>query len=296
MTKIKAIIALMRPHQWLKNMFIFLPLFFGGRLLDAWSWQVSLVAFISFSSIASSIYCFNDIFDVEADRLHPQKKTRPLASGIINKHTSYLIMVLLLLVAVLVTVFFGGEHQEWELAILFTYYIMNLCYTVKLKHYPLIDVFIIALGFVLRVVIGGVSAQVILSHWIVLMTFLLALFLGFAKRRDDVLIYQTTGIEARKKVKRYNLELVNLYLTILAGIIVVSYIMYTVSDEVIKHFHNQYLYVTAAFVLFGIFRYLQITLVDHKSGSPTKVLMKDFVIQFCILAWVLTFAMIIYVL
>jgi len=126
------------------------------------------------------------------------------------------------------------------------------------------------------------------------MSFLLALFMAFAKRRDDVIIYKQTGIQSRKHVKRYDLDLLNQILTILAAVTIVSYIMYTVSDEVIKRLHNKYLYVTSIFVIMGIFRYLQLTIVDHKSGSPTDILIKDFFTQFCILAWVLTFGTIIY--
>ena len=177
---------------------------------------------------------------------------------------------------------------------LLAYFVMNLAYTLKLKHYPLIDVFIIALGFVLRVVVGGIATDIYLSHWIILMTFLLALFLAFAKRRDDVMIFTQTGVEARKKTKRYNLEMLNLILAILATVTIVCYIMYTVSAEVIERFHNQYVYVTSVFVLIGIFRYLQLTLVDIKSGSPTEILIKDFVIQSCIAAWMVTFTLIIY--
>lgn len=290
----KSLVELTRPHQWLKNTFILLPLFFGGQLRNMEAWNKSFIAFIAFSFIASSIYAFNDICDIEADRNHPKKCRRPLASGALSKWAGYMTMIVMLAASGIVVTVWGGENRQIESLVLLSYFMMNLAYTLKLKHYPLIDVFIIALGFVLRVVVGGIATDIYLSHWIILMTFLLALFLAFAKRRDDVMIFTQTGVEARKKTKRYNLEMLNLILAILATVTIVCYIMYTVSAEVIERFHNQYVYVTSVFVLIGIFRYLQLTLVDIKSGSPTEILIKDFVIQSCIAAWMVTFTLIIY--
>jgi 4-hydroxybenzoate polyprenyltransferase len=171
---------------------------------------------------------------------------------------------------------------------------MNLVYCVRLKQIAVVDVFIIAIGFVLRVLIGGFATGIYISHWIVLMTFLLALFLAFAKRRDDVVMFESTGMKARKNVDRYNLDFMNQVIGVIASITMVCYIMYTVSEEVVRRLHCQYVYVTAIFVLAGIIRYLQVTIVDVKSGSPTKVLMKDRFLQLCILGWIATFAVILY--
>ena len=165
---------------------------------------------------------------------------------------------------------------------------------IKLKQIALVDVFIIAIGFVLRVILGGVVNDIILSHWIVLMTFLLALFLAFAKRRDDVVLYQETGVLPRKNVNRYNLDFMNQALTIVSAVTLVAYVMYTVSDDVMKQFNSHYIYLTTVFVLAGILRYLQITIVDVKSGSPTKVLMKDRFVQLCIVGWIAAFLIVIY--
>lgn len=172
---------------------------------------------------------------------------------------------------------------------------MNIAYCIRLKQIALVDVFIISVGFVLRVIFGGLVINVVLSQWIIIMTFLLALFLAFAKRRDDVVIYTGTGIKSRKNVNRYNLDFMNLAITIVATITVVSYIMYTTSYEVIERTGSSYLYMTSIFVLLGILRYLQLTLVDIKSASPTNVLLKDRFIQFCIACWILSFFVIIYV-
>ena len=172
---------------------------------------------------------------------------------------------------------------------------LNIIYCIKLKQFAIVDVFIIAFGFVLRVVIGGVVAGIFISQWIVLMTFLLALFLAFAKRRDDVILHEAMGVTLRDNTNRYNLNFLNQTLTIIGSITMVCYMMYTVSDEVCARMNTHYLYLTSIFVLAGIIRYLQLTLVDDKSGSPTKILMKDRFIQLCILAWIISFIIIIYV-
>ncbi len=290
--KIIHFIQLLRPNQWVKNVFIFLPLFFGGHMTE-WEYiQPSILAFLAFCFSASAIYCFNDIWDVEADRKHPQKCKRPIASRMITIRTGY--VVSFLCIGISCGIALRVEHNTELIGILLFYLMMNVAYCIKLKQIAVVDVFIIALGFVLRLIVGGISSNIELSHWIVLMTFLLALFLAFAKRRDDVVIYENTGILPRKNVNRYNLAFMNQTIGLVACITMVCYIMYTVSDEVIARMHSPYLYVTSGFVLAGLIRYLQLTIVDVKSGSPTKVLMKDRFIQLCIVCWMFVFGMILY--
>ena len=174
------------------------------------------------------------------------------------------------------------------------YIIMNIAYSLKLKHLAIVDVFIIATGFVLRVLAGGLATGIHITHWIVLMTFLLALFLAFAKRRDDVVMFENSGIETRKTASQYNLPFLNEAISIVASITMVCYILYTVSPEVVERFNSPYVYLTSLFVLAGIIRYLHITIVDVKNGSPTRVLLHDRFIQGCIICWIATFALIIY--
>jgi len=174
------------------------------------------------------------------------------------------------------------------------YYVMNIAYCVRLKQYAIIDVIIVSLGFVLRIWVGGVAAGISLSEWVIIMTFLLALFLAFAKRRDDVILYENTGVSQRKNTNRYSLDFMNQVITVIAATTIVSYIMYTLSREVVERFGSRYIYFTAIFVLMGIIRYLQITIVDSKSGSPTKVLLRDRFIQCCIVGWIGLFIVIIY--
>ena len=295
--KILNILRLMRIEQWTKNAFVFLPLFFDRHLLEWSYWQPSLIAFFAFSFAASGIYCFNDIYDVEADRLHPKKCKRPIASGTISIAQGYVITALcwLLSAGLLLTDIFALGNQTWLWVIILSYVVMNLAYSTKLKQIPILDVFIIAIGFVLRVFAGGANAHIYISHWIVLMTFLLALFLAFAKRRDDVVEWEATGTSRRKGINKYNTAFMNQAMTIVATLTMVCYIMYTISDSVMERIGNQYLYITSVFVLAGIIRYLQIAIVDVKSGSPTKILLKDRFIQLCIAGWLIAFAIILYV-
>ena len=288
-------ILLLRPHQWLKNVFIFLPLFFDRHLFDVNYLVPSLLMFFSYSFAASGIYCFNDIYDVEADRNHPEKCKRPIASGAVKVASAYILMLLCFATSFAIITMGEFENKSRLYGVIAFYILMNIAYCIKLKQIAIVDVFIIAVGFVLRILVGGFATNIYLSHWIVLMTFLLALFLAFAKRRDDVVMYEDSGVKMRKNVNRYNLAFMNQLIAVVACLTMMCYIMYTVSPEVIERFHSSsYIYVTSIFVLAGIIRYLQLTIVDVKSGSPTKVLMKDHFVQACIVGWIVTFVIILY--
>ena len=231
---------------------------------------------------------------MEADRKHPKKCKRPIAAGVISKVQALLLVTLCLGVAFAIASMLDSYAQWKVMGILGVYIVMNIAYCLKLKQMAIVDVFIIAVGFVLRIFVGGFATGVVLSQWIVLMTFLLALFLAFAKRRDDVVIYEDTGVLARKNVNRYNLPFMNQVIGVVSSITMVCYIMYTVDPEVIARMGSRYVYLTSVFVLAGIIRYLQLTIVDVKSGSPTKVLMKDRFVQCSIIGWIITFVLIIY--
>ena len=280
----------MRPHQYIKNIFIFLPLFFAAKITNIELLINASITFVAFSLTASAIYTLNDYHDIEEDREHPKKKSRPLASGAISKAQAIIIMALLAIggFTLMASVSFNG------VAILAAYVIMNIAYSFYLKHVAILDVTIIAIGFVLRLFIGSVVTGIALSMWIVIMTFLLALFMALAKRRDDVLIYMETGKKMRKVIDGYNLQFLDTAMAIMASVVIVAYTIYTTSAEVVERFHSQYLYLTALFVILGIMRYLQIAFVHLDSGSPTKIVLKDRFMQITILAWVITFGWILY--
>lgn len=291
----KNLIRLIRPKQWIKNLIVLLPVFFGGALLHPSAIYAGLITALSFSFAASSIYCLNDIIDIEDDKHHPIKCNRPLASGAISIPQGYTLMVLMLILSMAST-FLLYDHQLETAGVIAFYWLLNIGYCLKLKQYAIIDVCIVAFGFVLRVLAGGISTSIHLSKWIVLMTFLLMLFLSFAKRRDDVVRMNETGHAPRQNTIRYNLTFINQAITITASVTLVCYIMYTVSPETIQNFHTDYLYLTSVFVLVGLLRYIQIAVVDKKSGDPTKVILYDRFTQLIVLAFGLAFLFIIYVL
>ena len=287
-----ALMRLIRPKQWIKNAFIFMPLFFGGELFNTGALLAGVIAFFAYSFAASSIYCFNDIYDVEADRRHPVKCHRPIASGAVSVKQAYGLMILMLALSI----GFSSLLDGWEtMSIIFFYWCLNLGYCAKFKQYAIIDVCIVAFGFVLRLLAGGVATGVVLSKWIVLMTFLITLFMSFAKRRDDVIRMEKTGEAPRKNTSRYNLTFINQAITITASVTLVCYIMYTVSPEVLEHFHTDKLYLTTVFVLVGLLRYIQIAVVDQQSGDPTKILLRDRITQVIVIAWLAAFLFLIYI-
>lgn len=290
MGKLKSIFLLIRVHQYLKNLFIFLPLFFALKITDLNLLKLAALTFLGFCLVASSIYIFNDYLDIEQDKKHPKKKNRPLAKGDISK-SSALVLMLFLLVSGMFLLF---KINNKTFCIVLAYFFLNVLYTLKLKHIPIIDIFVISIGFVLRIFAGGFSTNIKLSSWIVLMTFLLALFLSLAKRRDDLLIYLKTGEKMRKSIDGYNLDVLNYSMVIMAAVTIVSYIMYTLSPVVILNAKTDQLYLTVIFVIMGIMRYIQITFAEEKSGSPTEVLMKDKIIKFSVLAWITSIGVLIY--
>ncbi|NDV64460.1 UbiA prenyltransferase family protein [Bacteroides sp. 224] len=286
------ILALLRIHQWAKNFFIFLPLFFDKRFGDLKLLTTCFIVFLGFSFITSAVYCFNDIIDREDDKKHPLKKKRPIASGDITTLSGWIISFCLIISGG--SILFLAYRSISVILIVLLYLILNIAYSIEFKRIAIIDVFIIGIGFVIRIIIGGIIGDITLSHWIVIMTFLLAIFLGFAKRLDDVQIYTKTGVAGRKNIIRYNVPFLYALLMITSTVTVVAYLMYSISDEITNRFGSNYIYLTSLFVILGIFRYLQLTIVDKKGGSPTFILLKDFFIQGCIIAWLLSFALIIY--
>ncbi len=289
--QLKSFIKLIRAHQWIKNSFIFLPIFFAVKMENVDLLVRTAIVAACFSMVASAIYIFNDWRDIEEDRQHPEKKKRPLASGAIKVPVALGIMAALA----------GGGSiaiylvQPEALYFTLVYVGMNLAYSLYLKRVALLDITIIAIGFVLRLKIGAAVGQeeTELSMWAILITFLLALFLALAKRRDDVVLAQG-GTQVRKSIKGYNLEFINGAMMVMASVTVVAYISYTISEDVTDRFHNKNLFLTVFWVILGILRYMQITFVLGKSGSPTKVLLRDVFLQVILLGWVASFVYLIY--
>ena len=283
---------LLRIHHWAKNAFLFIPAFFAGVLAD-WNMLILLTeGFLCFSLVASAVYIINDYRDIEKDRLHPAKKNRPLASNKVSKSTA-IVLIFVCLAAGLA----GGFILNQNFAIaLMMYLTINILYSMGLKNVAILDTVMVASGFLIRTLAGGWLANVEISQWLVIMVFLLSFFLAMAKRRDDLVLFHEGHAPLRASSKNYTIEFLNTMLSVLTAIIIVAYIMYTISDEVVRHIGNKYIYVTSLFVFAGLMRFLQITMVEKKSGSPTKIFLTDPFIQITVAGWGLCFAILIYIL
>ena len=281
--KMKNIIQLLRPHQWVKNFFIAAPMFFAF-MITLHNVLLVVAGIAIFSLCASAVYVFNDIYDVAEDRQHPEKRKRPIASGQISIKFAWLLAFVLFSVSITVAYFFNINF----FIILIVYVSINILYTMVLKHIAIVDITIIAIGFVLRLFAGASIINVQTSMWIVLVTFWLALFLALAKRRDEYLHY-INGKKVRKNIDGYNLEMINAGMVLLATITVVAYIMYSVTPAVMERMGSDKLYLTSIFVVVGILRYMQLTFVYEKSGNPTDVLLTDRFLQMVIALWLLSF-------
>lgn len=287
---VKDVLKQIRCHQWVKNGFLFIPAFFAGVLLNSGNVLLLIMGFFAFSMGASTIYIINDLADVEKDRTHPKKKFRPIASGRISIGTARIMAFLTLTMAIGLSLFLPPMFA----IVLGLYVSMNVAYCFGLKNIAFLDIIIIASGFLLRILAGGFIVDVPVSSWLVLIVFQLALFLAFAKRRDDVILFLEEGKEMRKSISGYNLNFIDASLGILMAITVVCYIMYTFSPEVISRIGSEYLYLTVLPVLIGVLRYLQLTFVYKLSGSPTELVLKDVFLQTVILIWLGIFGYFLY--
>lgn len=282
-------IKLIRTHQWVKNFFIFAPILFSFSFSNIEAITDAFYAFMGFSLIASSIYIINDWKDIELDRQHPTKKDRPLASRTVGINSAFILCILLVIIGFSIYLFTLKNYIATIL--LGFYFLLNICYCFKLKQLSIIDVTTVAIGFVIRLFIGSIVTGIELSHWIIILTFLLALLLVIGKRRNDVVIFTETGQELRKSITGYNLEFLNTMIITIVTIIIFSYIMYTISSEVIIR-NGEFMYITSLFVILGLFRYLQAIFVEKKGDSPTKLVLKDRFLQINILCWTVSFILI----
>jgi 4-hydroxybenzoate polyprenyltransferase len=287
----------MRIQQWVKNVFIFAPMVFSLHMarLDFIKIKNNLLAFFLFGLVAACIYVFNDCFDKKKDRLHPDKKKRPIASGDLSTGTAAVGAGAILLFSL--AAIFVFNLYFFYLALV--YIGMNLVYSFLLKKIVILDVMVIAVGFVLRVEIGGVINDIELSRWILIITFLLAIFLGLIKRRQEFIQMNAavsssnTGIQTRKTLNKYNLVLLDQLISITTATTLISYIIYIVDPDIQQKFHTKYLYLTVPFVVFGIFRYLYLTYVKGKGENAAEIIFSDIPFTANAAIWVAVFILLI---
>ncbi len=288
----KYYIMLLRPKDWAKNLFLFVPAFFAGHFFVILKIELLLTGFVAFSCMASSIYIINDYKDIENDRMHPGKRNRPLASGKV-KPLNAVIISLLLIVTGCALAYIANPNCSF-LFVLAVYFLMNIAYTYGLKNIAILDMLILAAGFVLRVKSGAIIVHVDSSEWLIIMSFLLALFMAIGKRRDDLLLQETSGNAMRKSISGYNLDFLNTMLGLFGAIIIVAYISYTVAPRTIIRLGTYRLYYSSVFVIAGIMRYLQVVFVKKESGSPTDILYTDRFIQATIALWIFSVYILVY--
>jgi 4-hydroxybenzoate polyprenyltransferase len=285
-----AYLKLIRPKQWLKNLFVFAPLVFAKELFQVEPLLLALTAFCSFCLTASAVYVINDIADVEADRSHPEKKFRPLAARTVSLFEAYIISALLLAGAGVIA---HGMESRFVLIIV-SYFLINLAYSFKLKHIVLLDVFVIAAGFMMRVVGGAYAIRVETSTWLVLCSLFISLFLGFAKRRSELVQVPDSAFLERRVLERYRVGFIDQMLTIAASGTVISYALYTVAPRTLQVFGTDKLIYTTVFVLYGVFRYLYLIHTTTTTDKPTDVVTSDLPILLTALLWVLSCVSLIY--
>lgn len=286
-----SVVRLLRPVQWLKNFFIFAPLIFSKHLFDETYLFSAGQAFLVFALLSSTVYIFNDIADREADRLHPTKRNRPIASGAISVSRAIGIAVVLLLV---ILVLIARMNPKF-IFIASVYFVLNIGYSFFLKHVILVDVFIVAAGFMLRVLAGAFAINVQVSEWLVLCTLFVSLFLSISKRRGELMMVKNTAnYEGRAVLREYDVEFLDQMMTVAASGVAISYALYTVAERTITVFGTSSLIFTTVFVLFGIFRYLYLVRMRKTEDNPTHMLTTDPVTIINVVAWFAVCVIIIY--
>ena len=285
---LKHVISLIRVKHWIKNCLIFLPAFFGGVIKEPEVLKNLLLIFLCFSFTASLVYVFNDLMDLEKDKVHPKKKNRALASGNLSVKQAYILFAAIFLIVVLLSTLLPVN----VVIITAIYLIINILYSLGLKKVPILELFIVAVGFLFRIFIGGFGAEVEPSKWIVMLTFFGALYIVITKRKGELLNIEADN--SRDVLKQYSLEYLNLAMIILATVSIVAYIMYTVEPDVISRFATDKIYLTSFIAIFILLRHLQQTIKFNKTESPVEYLYKDKVNLIAILVWLLVFYILIY--
>jgi 4-hydroxybenzoate polyprenyltransferase len=286
------IIKLLRPSQWIKNGVVLAGLIFAGKARDITLTEKALLTMIAFCFLSSAVYILNDIFDRERDRQHPLKKNRPIAAGVISVTTASIIGIVMTIIGL--TVSFEVYHNLIFVSL--SYLALNILYTVWLKNVVIIDVMAIAGGFVLRALAGAVAIQVEFSGWLLITTFVLALFLGLGKRRHEIVFLQKEAGLHRKILEKYSPYLLDQLIGVVTASTVITYLFYTLSADVKAKLHTGYLFATIPFVIYGIFRYLYLVHKEERGGSPTSLLLTDRPLLVDVLLWLASVIIILYIL
>ena len=284
-----AILVSLRPHQWVKNFFVFAALIFGHKLGTHAVWS-ALAAFVIFCGLSGAIYLFNDVADREKDRLHPRKRERPVAAGLLPVPAALVSAVALILGGLLAALALSPQFAVAALA----YVVLLSVYSVALKHVVIVDVLTVAVGFVLRAVGGALAIHVEISGWLLICTILSALFLALGKRRYEYLTLDADAARHRPVLGEYSAELLDQMIAVVTASTVTAYALYTMSPETVAKFHTQLLPATLPFVLYGIFRYLYLLYRRQLGGTPSELFLNDRALLLNTIGWILAVVLIIY--
>lgn len=292
MSKIKTVIQFLRITHWIKNLIIILPIFFSGQLFSISNNKIIIVflAFLLLCCFSSIVYIINDFVDVEKDRLHPLKKKRPLAAKTLTKNEATGLLVTLSFLSFILSSFLEPKI----IGVAGAYLFLNILYSFVLKNYAIIDIVCISIGFILRLFVGALAVSIPLTPWIVVLVFLLMFSIALEKRRDDLVLSLASQETYRKSQNGYTIEFIDVAKSISFSVTLVAYIIYSVSDDVIERVGSDYVYVTAFPVFIGIMRYIQLSVIQKRTGSPVNVLFKDLFLLITIIIWIILFAIILY--
>jgi decaprenyl-phosphate phosphoribosyltransferase len=279
MKHLVALVHLLRPHHWVKNGFIVMPMVFTPESVNSSTITAMAYGVLCFCIVSSGVYCFNDLMDVARDRLHPTKQRRPLAAGKISRLEAVIIGALLV-GGGMAGAFLVGLAFGW---LVVAYVVINVSYSIGLKNFSILDVMIVSLGFVLRVYAGSAIIQFEPSVWIIVCTGLLALLLSLGKRYDDV--PNNLDDNHRGSITGYNVPFLNMAMTIVMSAVLVSYIIYSTNEKVIEKLGTDQIFLTIPIVIAGLFRYLQLIFVEKKSGEPTTIILTDRPMYLLVIAW-----------
>jgi 4-hydroxybenzoate polyprenyltransferase len=288
--KLKAILKSMRPAQWTKNLFVFAAVVFAQKFFSVPLLTRSVAAFLIFCLISGALYIFNDLQDREEDRAHPKKSQRPIARGEISPAGAMTIFVILA-GGSLAAAFFLDGYFFIAVAL---YFVLQLGYSLKLKQVVILDVFVIAAGFVIRVVAGGLVIAVPISSWLLVCTTLLALFLAMSKRRHELVLLENRATDHRPILKEYSAYLLDQMIAVVTASTLIAYCLYTISPETVEKFGTDRLVWTSPFVLYGIFRYLYLVHQKQKGGSPEELVLQDKPLLLNIVFWIVAVILILY--
>lgn len=281
----------LRPQQWTKNLFVFAGLLFSGRLLDPTAWPAALAAFVIFCGLSGAVYLVNDVLDRGADSRHPVKRHRPIASGALSPGLALTTALVLAAACLAGTVAINGNLTMAALG----YVALLVAYSVALKHYVIIDVLTLSAGFVLRAVAGAVAIGVPISHWLLMCTTLLALFIGLSKRRHELTLLSDGAAGHRPILQEYSPYLLDQMISVVTAATLVAYSVYTFSSETAGRLGSDRLGLTIPFVLYGIFRYLYLVHQRNEGGSPSELLLTDRPLLACVALWAAAVVLVIYV-